>query len=446
MKLNKEELRGTRSVFGFTLKQYSKSKANIIMLVILVIAALVSVPVMSLIFKNSDGNTEGSPISKVYIDNASEYEIDIQSLNSDERWKNTRFENTPSAGKDLSSILSENEAAVSISFDQEKGLYDINSYTSDEGKIPNFELNNLSGYILGRFNEERYKAIGATDSQLSIIMSSFDVSTMSMDEYKSEDNETDMRTVFTVQYAYAIAVFMLCLFSTIYIIRAIIEEKDSKLVELLMVSVKPLALILGKILAVMVYIFTTTLVIMAAFGLSCLAGKLITGENQLGSLMERIGLTSSFLNISPLTIVIALVSLALGYLTVSIIGGISGTCCSSMEDVESANMAVLLVVMAGYIISCVAVPLSTESGSPAIAIIASLVPILSIFCAPVQYICGNISIYVLLLSWLIQIGLIALLAVFCSRVYEGLIIHKGSRVKFKELLSMAGLKKAEEVQ
>lgn len=444
MKLNKGEIRGTKSVFGFTLKQYAKSKANRIMLAIFIILALISVPVMSLLYENKDDEVEASAISKVYIDNASDYEIDIQGLSSDEAWKKTEFVSTPSPGKDLSSLLSEKEAAVSTSFDKEKGSYVINAYTSDKGEISKYELNSLSGYMLNRFNEARYKATGATDSQLHMVMSPFNVSTMSMDEYTAEDNDTDEGTMFVVQYAYAIAVLMLCLFSTTFIIRAIIEEKDSKLVELLMVSVKPLALILGKILAVMAYIFAAVLAIMAAFGISCLAGRILTGTNALGKIMEGIGLTSPALNISPMTIVIVLISLALGYLTVSIVGGISGTCCSSMEDVESANMAVLLLVLFGYIVSCIAAPFSTEKEG--IAITSSLFPIVSIFCAPVQYVCGNISVYILLLSWLIQIGIIVLLAVFCSRVYEGLIIHKGSRVKMKELLSMAGLKKSKGVQ
>ena len=60
--------------------------------------------------------------------------------------------------------------------------------------------------------------------------------------------ETDWETGFTVQYAYAIVVLMLCLFSSAYVVRAIAEEKSSRLVELLMVSVRPLALLLGKVL------------------------------------------------------------------------------------------------------------------------------------------------------------------------------------------------------
>jgi ABC-type Na+ efflux pump permease subunit len=445
MKLNKEELRGTKSVLGFTLKQYAKSKANRIMLAILIVLALISVPVMSFIL-GDDGNKEvNSSISKVYIDNATDYGIDIQALSSDALWRETEFVNSPSAGSDLSDRLSEKEAAVSIAFDQEKSSFIINTYTSEDGEVSKYELNNLGNLMFNKLNESRYKAVGATDEQLSTVMSSYNVDSMSMEKYTAQDKGPGMGTLFTVQYAYAIAVFMLCLFSTIYIIRAIIEEKDSKLVELLMVSVKPLALILGKILAVMVYIFTTTLMILAAFGLSYLAGGMITGTEKVGKLIKGMGLTSSVMNLSPMTIVIVLVSLALGYLTISIVGGISGTSCSSMEDVESANMAVLLIVMFGYLVSCIAVPFSTETGNSAVAIIVSLFPIVSIFCAPVQYICGNVSIYILLLSWLIQIGLITLLAVFCSRVYEGLVIHKGSRVKLKELLSMAGLRKAKEV-
>ena len=59
---------------------------------------------------------------------------------------------------------------------------------------------------------------------------------------------------FAIQYGYSIVVMILCLLSASFIIRCIVTEKDSKLIELLMVSVSPLALLLGKILAVMTYV------------------------------------------------------------------------------------------------------------------------------------------------------------------------------------------------
>lgn len=50
---------------------------------------------------------------------------------------------------------------------------------------------------------------------------------------------------------------------------------------------------------------------------------------------------------------VLLVSLALGYLTMSIIGGVAGACCSGMEEAGEATGPVMLLTMAGYLASCV---------------------------------------------------------------------------------------------
>ena len=62
---------------------------------------------------------------------------------------------------------------------------------------------------------------------------------------------------------------ILCLMSASYVIRAVVEEKDSRLVELLLVSVKPMALLAGKILAVMAFTFGWLLAMLAGLGVSC---------------------------------------------------------------------------------------------------------------------------------------------------------------------------------
>ena len=95
--------------------------------------------------------------------------------------------------------------------------------------------------------------------------------------------------------------------------------------------------------------------------------------------------------------------------------------------------AVLLIVMGGYLVSCVVgvVP------SHGLAVFASLCPILSLFCAPVQWAAGNVPLAVLLASWALQLIVIAALMLLCARVYRELIVHRGSRVKLKQLLKMA---------
>lgn len=282
---------------------------------------------------------------------------------------------------------------------------------------------------------------GMTEDQMEILSANYSVDVMTEEEYRADDG-VDMDALFVIQYVYSIFVMFVSIFSASYIIRAVIEEKASKLVETLMVSVKPLALILGKILSVMTYIFGLFVAMILAFGLSYgICGRFMD-VSAIGTLMSSMGFSSELMNLSVSTVLIVLISLILGYLAFSIIAGVSGTCCSSMEDMESANLSVTLLIMAGYLVSCMTVAIS--GGVP--AVVVSLLPVVSVFCAPVQYVVGHISLAVFLLSWLLQALYIVLLAIFATRVYRELIMYRGNRVKLMQLFRMAGHKQVKEVR
>ncbi len=439
MKLSRNDLKGTTSVFTFTLQQYAKSKANIITAVIMVIMALLSVPVMTLV---TGGNVkESTNIAAVYINNSIGYTLDIDEIKEDSYWKDTDFRNADFSVDEYKSHITNNEAFIDICYNEQISSYCVNVYTSEGSVLKDDDLSALSVVASKLLDEARYSSLNATKEQMEIVMSKYNVKKESIKEYLAGDGPS-FETRFVVQYAYDIIVLVLCMITTAYIVRSVIEEKASKLVELLMVSVKPLAMILGKILAVMTYVFGLLIVLFASAGISWIISGLVFDTTPVNEMFGSLGLTSSFINISPATIIIVFVSLLLGYLTMSIIGGISGTCCSAMEDVDSAYTTVVMIIMAAYIVS--AITAATESSI--VTIIVTFIPIISIFCAPVQYVFGNISIWLLLLSWVIQAAFITLLAVFCARIYADLIIHKGSRVRFKELISMVRRSKAREAQ
>lgn len=104
-----------------------------------------------------------------------------------------------------------------------------------------------------------------------------------------------------------------------------------------------------------------------------------------------------------------------------------------MEDVGSANGAVLLIVMGGYLVSCVVgvVPSHGWPCSPRSARFSRS------SARRVQWAAGNVPLAVLLASWALQLIVIAALMLLCARVYRELIVHRGSRVKLKQLLKMA---------
>jgi hypothetical protein len=110
-----------------------------------------------------------------------------------------------------------------------------------------------------------------------------------------------------------------------------------------------------------------------------------------------------------------------------------------MEDMESAQLSVVFIILVGYILSSLAPFFDSTPAS----VLFAIIPIISMFTAPISYVFGDISSGVLLLSWAFQTLIIIYLSLFCSRVYSELFIYKGNRIKFIELVSLSRRKKVD---
>lgn len=401
------DLSGTGQVYRFTLSQLLKSRANRVTLIIMVLLAAVSMPLTALLGGETPETSDTAGLASVRVDNRTDLVLDFS---GDAYWADT----------DFSADAGEPDAVVTVTGDETGYQVAVNgSETADAG-----ELSQLAETARQAVRDACLRAAGLSSRQLEAL-------TASTGEADSHEEG------FWVQYGYSILAMILCLMSASYVIRAVVEEKDSRLVELLLVSVKPMALLAGKILAVMAFTFGWLLAMLAGLGVSCglTAGLLGPGvlQKQLSGLLAAVPRVQEDLWQAAGVLLVLLVSLGLGYLTMSLIGGVAGACCSGMEEAGEATGPVMLLTMAGYLASCVvgAVP------SGPVAVFSTLCPIVSIFCAPVQFAGGNVSIWLVLASWVIQAAVIWGLLTLASRVYAGLIVHRGSRVKLRELMSMA---------
>ena len=401
------DLSGTGQVYRFTLSQLLKSRANRVTLIIMVLLAAVSMPLTALLGGETPETSDTAGLASVRVDNRTDLVLDFS---GDAYWADT----------DFSADAGEPVAGVTVTGD-ETG-YQVAVVGSESAHAG--ELSQLAETARQAVRDACLQAAGLSSRQLEALTASTG----------EEDSHEDG---FWVQYGYSILAMILCLMSASYVIRAVVEEKDSRLVELLLVSVKPMALLAGKILAVMAFTFGWLLAMLAGFGVSCglTAGLMGSGvlQKQLSGLLAAVPRVQEDLWQAAGVLLVLLVSLGLGYLTMSLIGGVAGACCSGMEDAGEATGPVMLLTMAGYLASCVvgAVP------SGPVAVFSTLCPIVSIFCAPVQFAGGNVSFWLVLASWAIQAAVIWGLLTLASRVYAGLIVHRGSRVKLRELMSMA---------
>lgn len=401
------DLSGTGQVYRFTLSQLLKSRANRVTLIIMVLLAAVSMPLTALLGGETPETSDTAGLASVRVDNRTDLALDFS---GDAYWADT----------DFSADAGEPDAVVTITGDETGYQVAVNgSETAHAG-----ELSQLAETARQAVRDACLRAAGLSSRQMEALTASTG----------EEDSHEDG---FWVQYGYSILAMILCLMSASYVIRAVVEEKDSRLVELLLVSVKPMALLAGKILAVMAFTFGWLLAMLAGLGVSCglTAGLMGPGvlQKQMSGLLAAVPRVQEDLWQAAGVLLVLLVSLGLGYLTMSLIGGVAGACCSGMEEAGEATGPVMLLTMAGYLASCVV----GAGPSGPVAVFSTLCPVVSIFCAPVQFAGGNVSFWLVLASWAIQAAVIWGLLTLASRVYAGLIVHRGSRVKLRELMSMA---------
>ncbi|MGN1410064.1 MAG: ABC transporter permease [Eubacteriales bacterium] len=420
MKLTKNDFKGTATVYRFTVKQLFKNKANIISAVITMAILVLLIPGINIL--NSRGQNFGSSISTsetetpetIFFLNQTEYDIDLASAFP------------------FSSVI-ENSSNPDCGY----GEVSVSVYYNDESKSYAIDVTDPSGNgssvaiaVSDALETARNEKIGAP------AVMSHTINHGSISDYTEQDGEFSMGGYY-LQLIYTILVMIVSLYAAAYIVQSVVEEKTSKLVETLMISVKPLALILGKILAVMTFVFGLLIANLAAALVGNVISSVFLGGEGLTAMLEGLGITLSDLRLDPVALIAAVISLLLGYMTYSLIAGMSGAGCSEQEDIQSANSASVMIVMLCY----AAALILTNFQSPVVKTVISLIPMLSIFCAPVQYMLGGIGLPVLIISWVLQLAVIALLAVLCAKIYEDLIIYRGKKIGFGEMIKMALNKK-----
>ena len=103
--------------------------------------------------------------------------------------------------------------------------------------------------------------------------------------------------------------------------------------ETLLVSVRPMALILGKILAVIIYIVGLFAALIVCFLLSAFVTPMFMDAPALSDVLSLLAPQLSAVHLGFDTLLIAIISLLLGYAFVAVLGGLAGACCSESEDV-----------------------------------------------------------------------------------------------------------------
>lgn len=428
----KEQFRGTGQVFRFTFLQLIKSRSTIITMLFTLIFAMGALPVMTLI----GGGSAVKQRVEVYVDNRIGLELPGLETRLKEALAPTdvslRAGPLPADAADAVGLtLEENDESVGLS---------VTWNSTDSGVMSSVFAIGSAAYDCA--NEERMKQSGFAEKEIEFLRRGSVPGGMTYGEFMSPEGSfpfdgggeefDDSR--FGLQVGYSVVIMMFCLYSVGYVVRSVIEEKQSKLVDLLMVSVRPAALLLGKVLAALCFVFLYMLLLFGGMFLSYAV------SSRFLDLSVAPGPVGALLNLRPdaLSLAVIVVTGALGCLAFGLLGGLCGAGCSNMEESGGAMSTCTLLVMAGYMFSLF-IPVT---GGTALKVFC-VIPVLSMFTAPLQFMAGHIGFGVVALSWVLQIACIFFLVWLSARVYSSLIMYNGKRLGFGKILAMAGVRKEE---
>jgi ABC-2 type transport system permease protein len=197
----------------------------------------------------------------------------------------------------------------------------------------------------------------------------------------------------------------------------VIEEKSNRIVEILLATVRPWQLMLGKITGIgLVALVQVVLVALVALVLAS-ATKLVS--------IPTLGVD---------VVISGVVWFVLGYLMYALLYAAVGSMVSRQEDVASVAMPVTLVLVAGWIIALtVAAP---DPGSPATTVF-SFIPLMSPVIMPVRIAAGVAPFWQVAISVVLVVATIAGLVAIAGRIYSNSVLRVGGRVKLSDALGLA---------
>lgn len=196
-----------------------------------------------------------------------------------------------------------------------------------------------------------------------------------------------------------------------YVAMGVVEEKSSRVVELLLSTVRPLQLLWGKILG----IGAVGIVQLALYGIAGVGAGLGTGV---------LTVTGAAVSVFAAT----LAWFVLGFAFFAVLYAAGGSMVSRQEDVNSTTMPLLILIMAMFF----AAFYSVSDPESTLANTLSWIPPFSAIMMPLRIAAGVTSPVQIVGSAVLMVVTTAILAMGAAKIYQRSILRIGKTVSWKE--------------
>lgn len=442
MENNKKMFTGFSKVFNFTAAQNIKGKGFKLTTILLGVILAVAFALISIFMAVSQDGSEAEEndinniinfeeafdIDIYYINEATITDEQIKGIAMAEAFKDSTFIKVEEADKEKAEkstneylegkrdaivmLIKEDEEKISIEYylPYDTNVADDTPETLGEAFIQYIEFMKTNEIVT--LNEKQLELYNASVYSQAI-------------EAGSEPEELGvMLARMLVPMLFALVLYMMILLYGQNITKIVVSEKSSKLMETLLTSVKPYAIISGKILAVSSIAIVQMLIwIFAAVG-GYVAGEKIAESinpgytNYISLIIDMISESSDAFSLGA--IIIAVLMIIVGFLMFSVLAGLVAATVDKMEDISSAMSLFQVPVILGFM-GAYFVPLMEND---ILSKVVTYLPLTSPFCVPAEVMVGNITIIESLISLAIVIAVTFGLILLTGKIYKGKLFNR----------------------
>jgi len=269
-------------------------------------------------------------------------------------------------------------------------------------------------------SEQELTGHGFSAGEAKSLLGPVAVDTVRID--KQGANKSNGMGAFMLPYFLLISIYVTVLVYGMYVMRSVIEEKSSRVVEVLLGSVTPMQLMAGKIIGVGA-VGLTQIGIWAAAGVILGSGGMAAARGMMGEVLKDA-------HISTAAIILFPVFFILGYATYACLYAAVGAVCNSDEEAQQLQFPVTLPLV--LCIVC-AMAIIRDPNTP-LAFWLSMFPLTSPIIMYVRVSVSMPPVWQIAMSIVISLASLYGLVWLTSRIYRVGILMYGKRPTLPELL------------
>ncbi len=441
--MKESRFRGWKDVFSFTFHQMVKKTGYRVVTAVvsvLLVAALVLVVVIT--GKPEEEKMEKTGIKTVYL--VEEYSVDYAAMLAmlgKEAFLEVEFEKVADYAAALERTKQDAGAStVIVQLNYADDTFYMHATLPEQSEASSDDAEELLAAMAECFEYAKVGMAGLTTEQSMAVL----MPIIAGDGKIGEDHSVGAMLVkMMAPMIFGLVLYMMLIFYGQDVSREVSVEKVSKLTETLLTSIKPYAMITGKVLAVAVagiiqfFLWIACAILGLVIG-NAVAKSMYPGyENVVFKALDYVKETYSASAFSPAAALLAALIFIVGFLFYSVLAGTAGSLVAKPEDTAQVQGIFQFPIIISFFACYFGVLLEKEG----LVLATRFIPFTIPFGMPCDLLTGTAGILQGVVSLVILLVFTVLCIILSGKVYEGLILYNGQKMGVKKLVNVIRTKK-----